>query len=738
MAEIDPPPLTLDDNVQFLKGIGPGRAELLAKLDIRSVADLLFHLPRSYDDLSDVRPISKLTAGTLQTIQGEVVEVDSKTLPDGRRIFSIVLADDKGKVVEGVWFSQFGLARQVRYGQKLAFSGKPRWYQDHWQINHPRVQSLDQLDEPQASVVAVYHLTENVRADQLQGYIRQALDRCLPLVEEILPASLLAKRSLPDAQQALRHVHFPESLPQALNARRRFVYEEFLVLQVALALRRRELRDRRRAPKLPVDQAIDAHIRRLFPFPLTKDQDRAVGAICRDLSEDRPMQRLLQADVGAGKTAVAVYALLVAVANKHQAALMAPTEVLARQHWHTVETYLAKSRVRRLLLTGSLTPSKRRQALDDIQQGRVDLIIGTQALIQKDVQFQRLGLVVIDEQHKFGVLQRARMGRGGGGDKERGRGGDKERGRPEGEPALFSPGDAPAASDTGLPLVVSAADPHYLVMTATPIPRTVALTLFGDLDTSIIRQPPPGRQPVVTQWLTNSQRPRIYDHLAAELRKGRQAYVVCPLVEESEKLDLEAAEETMAELKAGPFREFRLGLLHGRMDDDAKDKVMSEFRAGRVDLLVATLVIEVGIDVPNATLMLILHAERFGLSQLHQLRGRVSRGQVAGECYLFAHTTTDDAKQRLQVMTRTSDGFVLAEEDAKLRGLGEFFGPRQHGIGDFRFGDPLKDRELLEEAREDATALIEADAGLTRPEHASLRAAVFARYGESLALASAG
>jgi len=266
----------------------------------------------------------------------------------------------------------------------------------------------------------------------------------------------------------------------------------------------------------------------------------------------------------------------------------------------------------------------------------------------------------------------------------------------------------------------------------------VALTLFGDLDISTIKQPPPGRQPVMTQWLTNSQRERIYEHLAKELKLGRQAYVVCPLVEESERLDLEAAEQTMTELKAGPFREFRLGLLHGRMDDEAKDQVMNDFRAGKIDLLVATLVIEVGIDVPNATLMLILHAERFGLSQLHQLRGRVSRGQVAGECYLFAHTATDDAKQRLQVMTRTSDGFVLAEEDAKLRGLGEFFGQRQHGLGDFRFGDPLKDRTLLEEAREDAIALVAEDPNLSRPEHAALRTAVKSRYGESLDLGSVG
>ena len=339
-----------------MRGVGPSRAELLAKLNLRNVGDLLFHLPRSYDDLSDVRPIGNLTAGTLQTVQGEVVEINGKSLDDGRRIVSIVLADVQGKCLEGVWFNQVGIVRLVKYGQRLAFSGKPRWYQDHWQMNHPRMQPLDQIDNPQSKIVAVYPLTENLRADQIQGYIRQAVDHYAVMVPEILPAVVRQKRALPDAAAGLRQVHFPESVQQGLAAKKRFIYEEFLVLQVGLALRRRELRDRRQAPKLPCDRDIDAHIRRLFPFALTKDQDRAVAAICKDLASDRPMQRLLQADVGAGKTAVAVYALLVAVANKHQAALMAPTEVLARQHWHTIEKYLAKSRVRRLLLTGSLTP----------------------------------------------------------------------------------------------------------------------------------------------------------------------------------------------------------------------------------------------------------------------------------------------------------------------------------------------------------------------------------------------
>ncbi|HEV3022692.1 MAG TPA: ATP-dependent DNA helicase RecG, partial [Pirellulales bacterium] len=503
------------------------------------------------------------------------------------------------------------------------------------------------------------------------------------------------RRGYPPVQDALWQVHTPQTVAQGLSARRRFIYQEFLVLQVALSLRRRELRDRRRAPALPVDQQIDERIRKLFPFPLTNDQNRVVAAIGKDMKQDRPMQRLLQADVGAGKTAVAVYALLVAVANKHQAALMAPTEVLARQHWRTLETYLAQSRVRRLLLTGAITPKQRLKALADIRAGDVDLVVGTQALVQADVEFARLGLVVIDEQHKFGVKQRALMRRLG-------------------------------------------VDPHYLVMTATPIPRTVALTVFGDLDTSTMRQLPPGRQPVVTKWLTEAQREKTYQDLRRRIEAGRQAYVVCPLVEESETIEAKSAEAMHAELLAGPFHDLRVGLLHGRLDDQAKDRVMEDFRNRGLDALVTTVVIEVGVDVPNATLMVIEQAERFGLSQLHQLRGRVSRGPVAGECYLFTGLPTDEARQRLKVFTRTSDGFALAEEDARLRGLGEFFGTKQHGLGDLRFGDPIADRAILEAAREDAIALVADDAVLAKPEHTLLRKCVLERYGGSLDLAEIG
>jgi ATP-dependent DNA helicase RecG len=374
---------------------------------------------------------------------------------------------------------------------------------------------------------------------------------------------------------------------------------------------------------------------------------------------------------------------------------MAPTEVLARQHAQTLDRYLAHSRVRRLLLTGGLTPRERREALDALRNGDVDLVVGTQALVQEDVQFAKLGLVVVDEQHKFGVHQRARVRKLG-------------------------------------------VDPHYLIMTATPIPRTVALSVFGDLDVSIIRQLPPGRQPVVTRWIPEGQRERVWQKIREGLSQGRQAFLVCPLVEESAALDVKAATQTHAELQAGPFRDFRLGLLHGRMDEDEKAAVMERFRTRHIDLLVCTSVVEVGVDVPNATLLVVEHAERFGLSQLHQLRGRVSRGDVAGQCWLFAEPANDEGRERLRSLVRTTNGFALAEADLAQRGMGEFFGARQHGLGELRFGSLIADADLLSLARRDAFALVAADAGLRRPEHAAVRAAVLARYGQTLDLAEVG
>jgi ATP-dependent DNA helicase RecG len=687
---------SLDQGIHILRGVSELRREQLDRLGLRTIRHLLMHFPRTYEDLTDHRKITELSAGVLQTVQGEVVEIEGRRLADGRAVVSVVLSDDGAHCVEGVWFNQVGIAGRYRYGQKLSFSGKPKWFREHWQMTSPRVQVLDEQTPSETQrIVPIYPLTEDLTPERLRALLRQAVDKYAGQLKEVLPVGLRVRHHLPEIAEAIRFIHFPESMVQATAGRRRFVYEEFLLLQLGLGLRRRELRDRQRAPVLPVTAQIDARIRRLFRFQLTTDQDTAIAEVCRDLASERPMQRLLQADVGAGKTAVAAYALLVTVANKHQAVLMAPTEVLALQHWGTFEQYLDQSRVRRLLLTGALTPKERRTALAAIQAGEIDLVVGTQALVQEDVQFAKLGLVVIDEQHKFGVNQRARMKRLG-------------------------------------------IDPHYLVMTATPIPRTMALTVFGDLDVSVIRQLPPGRKPVRTRWEGSGARMRLFDKLGEELRRGRQGYVVCPLVEESAVLDLKAATQTYEDLRTGPFSAFRLGLLHGRMDESEKTTVMDRFRNGEIDLLVCTSVVEVGVDVPNATLMVIEHGERFGLSQLHQMRGRITRGVEAGQCFVFADPANDESRERLRAFVRIADGFALAEEDARLRGAGQFFGTRQHGLGELRFGDLLADGELLRQARKDAFALVAADAELQAPEHAVLRRAVQERYGKTLELAEIG
>jgi ATP-dependent DNA helicase RecG len=680
--------------LEQLPGATPARRDLLSRLGVETIGDLLYHFPRAYEDLTDLRAIIDLTPDELQTVQGEVVEIGSRDLPGGRSLVSVVLSDDGEHVLEGVWFNQEYAARRFRYGARVSFSGKPKWHRNHWQMSSPRAQLLDGSTPDTPGVVPVYPLTEDLRADNLRKLIGKALDLHAAALRDRLPEELRHRHRWPAVGEALREVHFPGSLDAALHAKQRFVYEELLLLQLGLALRRRELRDRQQAPLLETTPEIDARIRRLFPFQLTDDQDRAVADICRDLASSRPMQRLLQADVGAGKTALAVYALLVAVANKHQAALMAPTEVLARQHARTLDDYLAHSRVRRLLLTGALTGRERREALDALKAGEIDLVVGTQALVQEGVAFAQLGLVVIDEQHKFGVHQRARVRQLG-------------------------------------------AEPHYLVMTATPIPRTVALTVFGDLDLTLVRQLPPGRQPVASRWLRESQREWLYGKMREALKHGRQGYVVSPLLDDSPTAGLRSAAGTYKELCAGPFRDFRVGLLHGQQGEDVKADVMERFRRREIDLLVCTSVVEVGVDVANATWLVVEHAERFGLSQLHQLRGRVSRGETAGQCFLFADPPADEGRERLRVFLRTADGFALAEEDARLRGAGELFGTRQHGSGEL-WALGQASAELLDRARRDAFGIVAADASLARPEHALLRAEVLRRYGATLELSEVG
>ena len=471
-------------------------------------------------------------------------------------------------------------------------------------------------------------------------------------------------------------------------------------MELAVTMRRRSFKRRQDAPVIEVRAKVDEHIRRRFPFKLTAAQDRAVTDVVGDIAQPAPMARLLQGDVGSGKTVVALYGMLAAVAAGYQAAIMTPTEILTEQHFRSIQDYLVNSRVRWQLLTGALKASERAKALARIERGEVDIVVGTQALIQQDVTFKKLGFVVVDEQHKFGVLQRA-------------------------ESRWRNAGDEPLR-------------PHYLVMTATPIPRTLALTVFGDLDISVIDELPPGRQPIATRWVRQREVLRMYEAIRVQLREGRQAYVVCPLVEEGDQGDMKAATEECERLQRDVFGEFKVALLHGRMSAQEKQAVMETFRRRETHILVSTIVIEVGIDIPNATVMIIEHAERFGLAQLHQLRGRIGRGAHHSICYLVANPKNEFAVKRIEIMTQTNDGFRIAEEDLRQRGPGEFFGTRQHGLPELRLGSLVDDYDLLQLARQEAAQMVQGDPGLRKPEHAALGKALAERYGKTIELIEVG
>ncbi len=680
--------------VQFLKGVGPDRAELLARLGVRTVRDLIFLFPRDYQDLTDVRLIRDLEPGRLVSVIGKVVDVDAKSLGWGRTMV-VVLVHQGSDALRGVWFNQPFMRNKFALGQEVMFSGKAKRHDELWEMAHPRVAWLEEDESAGAGgVLPLYPLTEGLKQWHLRRLVRAALEAHGDLLEEVFPESFLESHALLPIGRALAEIHFPANKPRLEQARRRFIYQELFVLQLALALRHRIRQDRAGAPVLERTAKIDARIRRLFPFPLTAAQNAAIDEIARDLARSFPMNRLLQGDVGSGKTVVAVYAMLLAVAHGYQTVLMAPTEILARQHAATLERLLSASHVRRVLLTSALG-TRRKETLEKIADGQIDLVVGTQAVVQDDVRFARLGLVVIDEQHKFSVVQRAALKR-------------------------------------------SALDPHYLVMTATPIPRTVTIANFGDLDVSTLRESPPGRQPVRTYLATPEQREKWWTFFRRKLTEGRQGYVVTPLVDDSDEIAAASLEATFEELANGPLEAFRLDLVHGRMEAAEKDRAMDAFRRGQTQVLVSTTVIEVGVDVPNATLMTIEGGERYGLAQLHQLRGRISRGTAAGFCCVFANPQTDEARQRLEAFVSTNDGFQLAEVDLALRGPGEFFGTRQHGMSPFRVADLLQDAAVLEEARADALQMVESDPGLSLPQHVRLRRMVLARYGKALDLGDVG
>jgi len=689
-----PARIALDTPVMYLKGVGPVRADALRRLGIVTAGDLLYHAPHRYEDASTVAQIASLEPGMQATVIGRVISKGVLPTRKGLRIFQAVVRDASG-LIEAAWPGQPYLDRTIEKGDVLLLSGQVRFFHGRQLLPREMV-NLGDEDEgtAQGRVLSVYPATEGLGFKVIRGLLDAHLDTLLPLVTETLPADVLAPARVPPLPEALRMVHRPASLGEAMNGRARLAYEELLFVQILQRRANAIARSERRGITFENKRLLTSRLRKSLPWELTGAQMRALREIVGDMTSPRRMHRLLQGDVGSGKTIVALFAALLAIENGWQAAIMAPTELLAEQHLRTMSRLLAPLGSEPVLLTGSLSAPERRAALARIAGGEPLLAIGTHALVQESAVFGKLGFVAIDEQHRFGVEQRK---------------------------ALMSKGEAP---DT-------------LLMTATPIPRSLALTMYGDLDVSILDERPPGRQPIATALRGESHRQRIMEFVEREVAKGRQAYIVYPLVEESEKVDLKAATVEFESLAAGPFADRRLALLHGRIPPDERDATMRQFRDGAIDILVATTVIEVGIDVPNATVMVIEHPERFGLSQLHQLRGRVGRGAEQSYCILLGDVG-DEARARLDVFVGTEDGFEIARADLSLRGMGDLFGARQSGEQTFRIADPMRDEALNEIAREVAEKLLTADPELEKKEHAPLRAALQGRYARALELFRVG
>ena len=692
----------LDTNVAYLKGVGPRRAEALHRLGVRTARDLLYHLPHRYHDASTVARISTLAPGMDATVIGTVISKGIIPTRKGLRIFQAVLKDATG-LIEAAWPGQPFLDRVVEKDDLLLVTGRVRFFHGR-QLQPREMVNLggggETDDVSGGRVLAVYPATEGLSFKQVRAIVHAHLDALLPLVRESLPRELMERAGVPPLREALRMVHRPATLAEAERGRSRLALEEALFVNL-LQLRAKELARERRAGIAFVNKReLTSRLKRELPFELTGAQTRAIRDIVSDMCGDRRMHRLLQGDVGSGKTVVALFAALLALENGYQAAMMAPTELLAEQHAATLARLLAPLGIEPVLLTGRLTASERRERAARLAGTSPLIAVGTHALVQEDTRFGRLGFVAIDEQQRFGVEQRAALG------------------------AKAAPG-APSGR------------PDVLLLSATPIPRSLALTALGDLDVSVLDERPPGRLPVKTVLRPSSRRGAVLDAVERQLAEGRQAYVVYPVIEESEKTDLKAAATMHAELSRGPFAHRRVALLHGRLPPDERDQVMRAFRDHEIDVLVATTVIEVGIDVPNATVMVIEHPERFGLSQLHQLRGRVGRGGSASYCILLGDPGPE-TRARLEVFVGTDDGFEIARADLRLRGMGDLFGAQQSGDPTFRIADPLKDEALFAIARAAAEAILASDPDLRGRDHASLRAALGERYRRALELFRVG
>jgi len=698
----------LQTPIQYVKGVGPKLAKLFEKKGILTVEDALYLLPRGYEDRRNLKKISELKVGKKDTGFGEIILSGVALYQSKRkRVFEVVVGDGSG-VITLKWFqgNERYLRDRFKKGRKLIFSGEVRWFNYQKEIHHPDVEMVEGDIEKDylnfKRIVPIYSETEGLHQRTLRRLMRNILDGYADKLTSPIPQEIVQRQNLVDFREAFGRVHFPpdgESI-EALNSQRsdghrRIIFDEFFSLELGMALKRKGM-----ALETGISFRTEGYLAQKLlnqlSFRLTHAQERVLVDIKGDMEKPHPMNRLIQGDVGSGKTIVALLASLCVMECGYQAAIMAPTEVLAEQHYLSIHPLVDPLGIQVALLTSAIKGSERDDLYQCIRRGDIQLVIGTHAMIQEAVEFRRLGLAIVDEQHKFGVVQRALL---------------KKKGE----------------------------NPDVLVMTATPIPRTLAMTIYGDLDVSVIDEMPPGRMPIETRVFPESARERVYRIVGAEVKRGRQAFIVYPLVEESEKLDLKDATRMAEHLRKDVFPEFRIGLLHGRMKSDEKEAIMMDFKEGKIQVLVATTVIEVGIDIPNASLMVVEHAERFGLSQLHQLRGRIGRGRYPSKCILLAqYRSSEEAKIRLRAMERTTDGFEIAEEDLALRGPGEFFGIRQSGLPDLRVAHLVRDAPILIEARKEAFRLVQEDPDLAQPSHSELKDLLKRRWKGRTELISTG
>ncbi|MDP2941403.1 MAG: ATP-dependent DNA helicase RecG [Candidatus Omnitrophota bacterium] len=684
--------------IQYLKGIGPKRAKLFQRIGVNSIEDLLYYFPRRYEDRANFSPIGKLEAGQVCAVQGKIL-AKGEHQSWRRRGFTIteaMVADASGKI-SCVWFNQPYLKNYFQAGDSLILFGKAELYGKRLQLSAPEFELIGKDSDNSLDIgrlVPVYSLPEGLTQRGLRHLVNLALGAYLSQLNDCLDFDLRSRNMLVNLAQALRNIHFPESSELQHQAYTRLCFEEFFLFQLPLLLRKLRKKEHAGIAHRVESPLLESFISGL-PFQLTGAQQKVFAEIKADMASPRSMQRLLQGDVGSGKTVVATAAAVIAVSGGYQAAFMAPTEILARQHYEKIKSQVTlcrgqashKSQVRIGLLTSGAGGKEKKQLYQQIKEGKIDLIIGTHALLEEKVEFKQLGLVVIDEQHKFGVGQRALLPKKG-------------------------------------------PNPDCLIMTATPIPRTLAITLYGDLDISVINELPPGRMPVKTLHLEGKERGKACEIAKEQLTRGRQAYIIYPVIEESFALDISGAKKMYESLRKNEFKEFKVGLIHGRLEQKEQSRIMQKFKDRELDVLVSTTVLEVGIDIANATCMIVEHAERFGLAQLHQLRGRVGRGEAESCCILLSSARTDEALARLAAMVQYNDGFRIAEVDLKIRGPGEFFGARQHGLSELKIGNPLAQMQLLKRAREEAIRLINSDPGLEARPHRPLKEKLLQRFPE--------